>query len=282
MSSLTLHRFAQLCRPASSAVHRRAFAISSPLLTETPTTSPDTPRTVTLIPGDGIGPEIANSVQKIFEAAGVPLKWESVDVTPVRSVGYAAHTSLSSRLARSRLMENSAYPFEQLNPSRRIASDSKAHWQHVRNPLLSHRRPKNSLSTRTAVGKGHQSLNLALRKQFNLFANVRPCKSLQGCSLLLSFSLTIPSSGFETPYTNVDLVTIRENTEGEYSGIEHTIVPGVVQSIKLITEHASLRVCEYAFLYAKQHKREKVTVVHKANIMYVGSASLDFSTIEYT
>jgi isocitrate dehydrogenase (NAD+) len=73
--------------------------------------------------------------------------------------------------------------------------------------------------------------------------------------------------GYQTPYTNVDLVTVRENTEGEYSGIEHTIVPGVVQSIKLITEHASLRVCEYAFLYAKQHKREKVTVVHKANIM---------------
>jgi len=104
----------------------------------------------------------------------------------------------------------------------------------------------------SAVGKGHQSLNLALRKQFNLFANVRPCKSLQG---------------YKTPYDNVDLVTIRENTEGEYSGIEHTIVPGVVQSIKLITEHASLRVCEYAFIYAKIHKREKVTVVHKANIM---------------
>jgi isocitrate dehydrogenase (NAD+) len=74
-------------------------------------------------------------------------------------------------------------------------------------------------------------------------------------------------SGFQTPYANVDIVTIRENTEGEYSGIEHTIVPGVVQSIKLITEHASTRVCEYAFLYAKQNKREKVTVVHKANIM---------------
>lgn len=75
------------------------------------------------------------------------------------------------------------------------------------------------------------------------------------------------SLGYQTPYSNVDIVTIRENTEGEYSGIEHTIVPGVVQSIKLITEHASLRVAEYAFLYAKQHKREKVTVVHKANIM---------------
>ena len=80
-------------------------------------------------------------------------------------------------------------------------------------------------------------------------------------------SFVIFCSGYQTPYTNVDLVTIRENTEGEYSGIEHTIVPGVVQSIKLITEHASLRVCEYAFLYAKTHKREKVTVVHKANIM---------------
>lgn len=77
----------------------------------------------------------------------------------------------------------------------------------------------------------------------------------------------LKSLGYQTPYSNVDIVTIRENTEGEYSGIEHTIVPGVVQSIKLITEHASLRVAEYAFLYAKQHKREKVTVVHKANIM---------------
>ena len=85
--------------------------------------------------------------------------------------------------------------------------------------------------------------------------------------LSLILEIMCSHSGFQTPYTNVDLVTIRENTEGEYSGIEHTIVPGVVQSIKLITEHASLRVAEYAFLYAKQHKREKVTVVHKANIM---------------
>ena len=85
--------------------------------------------------GDGIGPEIANSVQKIFEAAGVPLKWESVDVTPVRSVGCAMLViALSPFLACSRLMESSAYLCERLNPSRRIASDSKAHWPHVRNP----------------------------------------------------------------------------------------------------------------------------------------------------
>jgi isocitrate dehydrogenase (NAD+) len=104
----------------------------------------------------------------------------------------------------------------------------------------------------TPVGKGHQSLNLALRKQFNLFANVRPCKSIEG---------------FKTPYDDVDIITIRENTEGEYSGIEHQIVDGVVQSIKLITQEASQRVAEFAFKYAELNKRDKVTVVHKANIM---------------
>lgn len=104
----------------------------------------------------------------------------------------------------------------------------------------------------TPVGKGHRSLNLALRKEFNLYANVRPCRSLEG---------------YKTLYDDVDVVTIRENTEGEYSGIEHEIVDGVVQSIKLITEEASRRVAEYAFTYAKNNNRKKVTVVHKANIM---------------
>lgn len=104
----------------------------------------------------------------------------------------------------------------------------------------------------TPVGKGHRSLNLALRKEFNLFANVRPCRSLKG---------------YRTLYDDVDVVTIRENTEGEYSGIEHEIVPGVVQSIKLITREASQRVCEFAFQYAHDNCRHKVTVVHKANVM---------------
>uniref|UniRef100_A0A161TC74 isocitrate dehydrogenase (NAD(+)) n=1 Tax=Triatoma infestans TaxID=30076 RepID=A0A161TC74_TRIIF len=104
----------------------------------------------------------------------------------------------------------------------------------------------------TPVGKGHRSLNLALRKEFNLYANVRPCRSLEG---------------YQTLYDNVDVVTIRENTEGEYSGIEHEIVDGVVQSIKLITEEASRRVAEFAFKYAKEQNRSKVTAVHKANIM---------------
>jgi len=216
MSSLALRRLALTYRPNLSLYkQQRTFATSLPLCSDA-NNQTDQIRTVTLIPGDGIGPEISNSVQKIFDAADVPLNWESVDVTPVKSPD-----------GKFRI------------PLRAIESVNKNRIG-LKGPLA------------TPVGKGHQSLNLALRKQFNLFANVRPCKSLEG---------------FKTPYDNVDIVTIRENTEGEYSGIEHTIVPGVVQSIKLITEHASLRVCEYAFLYAKQNKREKVTAVHKANIM---------------
>ena len=104
----------------------------------------------------------------------------------------------------------------------------------------------------TPVGKGFRSLNLQLRKEFSLYANVRPCKSIEG---------------YKTLYDDVNLITIRENTEGEYSGIEHEIVSGVVQSIKLITEQASTRVAEFAFKYAKDNGRHKVTAVHKANIM---------------
>lgn len=104
----------------------------------------------------------------------------------------------------------------------------------------------------TPVGKGHVSLNLTLRRTFNLFANVRPCKSI---------------AGYKTPYDNVDTVLIRENTEGEYSGIEHVVVDGVVQSIKLITREASERVLRYAFQYAQEVGRTKVRAVHKATIM---------------
>ncbi|PNX96145.1 isocitrate dehydrogenase, partial [Trifolium pratense] len=104
----------------------------------------------------------------------------------------------------------------------------------------------------TPIGKGHRSLNLTLRKELNLYANVRPCYSL---------------SGYKTRYDNVDLITIRENTEGEYSGLEHQVVRGVVESIKIITRQASIRVAEYAFHYAKAHGRKRVSAIHKANIM---------------
>ena len=105
----------------------------------------------------------------------------------------------------------------------------------------------------TPIGKGHVSLNLTLRRTFSLFANVRPCRSI---------------AGYKTPYSGVDTVLIRENTEGEYSGIEHIVIPGVVQSIKLITKVASEKVLRYAFQYARDIGRKHVTVVHKATIMY--------------
>ncbi|XP_052795378.1 isocitrate dehydrogenase [NAD] subunit alpha, mitochondrial-like [Mya arenaria] len=171
---------------------------------------------VTMIPGDGIGPEISAAVQKIFAASGAPIDWEEVDVTPVKGADGNFH--LPQKVFDSMAVTKVG----------------------LKGPLA------------TPVGKGHRSLNLALRKAFSLYANVRPCKSIEG---------------FKTPYDDVDLVTIRENTEGEYSGIEHTIVDGVVQSIKLITEDASMRVAEYAFKYARDNNRSTVTAVHKANIM---------------
>ncbi|KAJ2818759.1 NAD-dependent isocitrate dehydrogenase [Coemansia furcata] len=170
---------------------------------------------VTLIPGDGIGPEISRSVERIFAAAQVPISWEAVDVTPVLRDGKtvipdeALHSILRTKIA-------------------------------LKGPLA------------TPIGKGHVSLNLTLRRTFNLYANVRPCKSVPG---------------FVTPYSNVDTVLIRENTEGEYSGIEHEVVGGVMQSIKLITRPASERVARFAFAHAIATGRNHVTAVHKANIM---------------
>lgn len=173
-------------------------------------------RTVTLIPGDGIGPEISAAVQKIFAAAQVPIEWESVDVSPVKG------------------------PDGKFGIPQQAIDSVNRNTIGLKGPLM------------TPIGKGHRSLNLALRKEFNLYANVRPCRSIEG---------------YETLYNDVNVVTIRENTEGEYSGIEHEIVDGVVQSIKLITEPASQRVADYAFEYAKANGRTKVTAVHKANIM---------------
>ncbi|KAI7878139.1 isocitrate dehydrogenase, NAD-dependent [Lichtheimia hyalospora FSU 10163] len=171
--------------------------------------------TVTLIPGDGIGPEIAESVKRIFAAAKAPIDWEEVDVTPILKDG---KTSIPQDAIDS------------------VRSSTVA----LKGPLA------------TPIGKGHVSLNLTLRRTFNLYANVRPCRSVQG---------------YKTPYENVDTVLIRENTEGEYSGIEHEVVNGVVQSIKLITKEASERVARYAFTHAESVGRDKVTAVHKANIM---------------
>jgi isocitrate dehydrogenase (NAD+) len=171
---------------------------------------------VTLLPGDGIGPEIADAVQSVFKAAGAPIEWEvfQTDVSKVK-------------------------PGEDLIPAAALES--------VRRNKVGLKGPFG-----TPIGKGHRSLNLMLRKALSLYANVRPCVSIPG---------------LKTRYENVDLVTIRENTEGEYSGLEHEASKGVVENLKVITAAASERVCEYAFLYAKRNNRSRVTVVHKANVM---------------
>ncbi|KAF3796292.1 Isocitrate dehydrogenase NAD catalytic subunit 5 [Nymphaea thermarum] len=178
--------------------------------------SATTPIRATLFPGDGIGPEIAESVKQVFNAAEVPIEWEE------HFVGDQVDPRTQSFLT-----------WESLESVRRNGVGLKG-------PMA------------TPIGKGHRSLNLTLRKELGLYANVRPCYSLPG---------------YKTRYDNVDLVTIRENTEGEYSGLEHQVVRGVVESIKIITRQASLRVAEYAFHYAKIHGRKTVSAIHKANIM---------------
>lgn len=167
--------------------------------------------TATLIPGDGIGPEISASVVKIFKEAKAPIDWETVNVSPEKGVTQEVIDSVEKN---------------------RIG---------LKGPLG------------TPIGTGHVSLNLTLRKKFNLFANVRPCVSIPG---------------YKTHYDNVDLCVIRENTEGEYSGIEFQIpTVGLSQSVKIITVEASQRIANYAFQYAHNNNRKKVTAIHKANIM---------------
>ncbi|KAL1565993.1 Isocitrate dehydrogenase [NAD] catalytic subunit 5, mitochondrial [Salvia divinorum] len=170
----------------------------------------------TLFPGDGIGPEIAGSVKQIFKVADCPIEWEE----------HFVGTEIDPRT-------QSFLTWESLESVRRNKVGLKG-------PMA------------TPIGKGHRSLNLTLRKELNLYANVRPCYSLPG---------------YKTKYDDVDLITIRENTEGEYSGLEHQVVRGVVESLKIITRQASLRVAEYAFYYAKAHGRQRVSAIHKANIM---------------
>ncbi|KAK9711631.1 NAD-dependent isocitrate dehydrogenase [Basidiobolus ranarum] len=195
-----------------SAVRTLATATSAPVLNKNPATGN---YVVTLIPGDGIGPEISKSVKDIYAAAKVPIEWEEVDVTPVIREG------------------KTVIPDEALHS---VTKNKIA----LKGPLA------------TPIGKGHVSLNLTLRRTFDLYANVRPCKSIVG---------------YKTLYDNVNTVLIRENTEGEYSGIEHEVIDGVVQSIKLITREASERCARYAFEYAVANGRDRVTAVHKANIM---------------
>ena len=171
---------------------------------------------VTLIPGDGIGPEVSAAVLRVIDAAGIKIEWERFLVG-----GHAQDVAGSS------------LPDEVIESVRRNRVALKG-------PVA------------TPIGSGFESVNVRLRKTLDMYANLRPVRNLPG----------VPAR-----FGDVDLIIVRENTEGLYSGLEHEVVPGVVESLKVITEKASTRIAEFAFEYAKKFGRKKVTAVHKANIM---------------
>jgi isocitrate dehydrogenase (NAD+) len=174
---------------------------------------------LTLIPGDGIGPEVTDAVLRVLDAAGLDVEWE------IFSAGAAALAEHGTTLPPA-LLES-------------IKKNKVA----LKGPIT------------TPVGEGFTSVNVGLRKALDLYANLRPVWNLPNVA---------------SRYSNVDLVIVRENTEDLYSGLEHEVVPGVVESLKIITEAASLRIARFAFEYARRHKRKRVSAVHKANIMKLG------------
>src|SRR5207249_7200728 len=178
--------------------------------------APSMTHRVTLIPGDGIGPEVSAAVLRIIDAAGVHIEWERFVVG-----GHAQD------------LGGSSLPDDIIDSVRRNRVALKG-------PVA------------TPIGSGFESVNVRLRKILDLYANLRPVRNLPG----------IPSR-----FGDIDLIIVRENTEGLYSGLEHEVVPGVVESLKIITEKASTRIAVFAFEFAKKYGRKKVTAVHKANIM---------------
>ena len=171
---------------------------------------------ITLIPGDGIGPEVTQATVRILEATGVKFEWETF-------------------MAGAEAFEK----YHEYIPKELTESIERTHVG-LKGPVT------------TPIGGGFASINVALRQQFELYANFRPIRNLPH----------IP-----TRYPDVDLIIVRENTESLYSGLEHEVVPGVVESLKIITEKASTRIARFAFEYARKNKRRKIHAIHKANIM---------------
>jgi isocitrate dehydrogenase (NAD+) len=171
---------------------------------------------ITLIPGDGIGPEVASNVVRIIEAAGVEIQWEThyAGAQALEKFGETLPKDLLDSIIRNKVA--------------------------LKGPIT------------TPVGKGFTSVNVGLRKTLDLYANLRPVRALPN----------VPCR-----YPELDLIVVRENTESLYAGLEHVVVPGVVESLKIITEKASTRIARFAFEHAKAESRKKVTAVHKANIM---------------
>lgn len=177
------------------------------------------PHRITLIPGDGIGPEVTVAVVQILERAGVDIEWE-------REEAGAAVVAREGKPLPDRVLDSIR--------RNRVA---------LKGPIG------------TPVGSGFTSVNVEVRRALDLYANLRPVRSLPGVA---------------ARFDGVDLVVVRENTEDLYSGLEHQVVPGVVESLKIITARASERIARFAFAYAARHRRRKVTAVHKANIMKLG------------
>jgi isocitrate dehydrogenase (NAD+) len=197
---------------------------------------------ITLIPGDGIGPEVAEATVQAVNATGIEVEWERVEAG-------------AKALAES----------GQLLPDDVFASLEVTHVG-LKGP------------TATPIGGGHQSINVALRKKLGLYVNFRPVRMLPG---------------LKTRYSDLllDLAIFRENTEDLYSGLEHEVIPGVVESLKIITRAASERIARATFEYARREKRRKVTAIHKANIMKMSdglflkccrSVAAEYAEIEYT
>jgi isocitrate dehydrogenase (NAD+) len=172
--------------------------------------------TVTLIPGDGIGPEVTEAVLRILRAAGVTIEWDSQDagILAFERTGQALPVELIDSVRRNKVA--------------------------LKGPVT------------TPIGTGFTSVNVGLRKALDLYANLRPVWNLPGVA---------------ARFEGIDLVIVRENTEDLYAGLEHTVVPGVVESLKIITEHASTRIARFAFEHARRFGRKRVTAIHKANIM---------------
>ncbi|MBV9071546.1 MAG: isocitrate dehydrogenase (NAD(+)) [Acidobacteria bacterium] len=171
---------------------------------------------ITLLPGDGIGPEVTASVVSIIECAGVDVEWEKyfVGAEAISRFGDPLPADVLESILRNKVA--------------------------LKGPVT------------TPIGTGFSSINVRLRKTLDLYANLRPVKSMPNII---------------TRFEDVDIIVVRENTEDLYSGLEHEVVPGVVESLKIITEKASTRIARFAFEYARTHGRKRVTAVHKANIM---------------
>lgn len=174
---------------------------------------------ITLIPGDGIGPEVTEAVVRIFAAAGLKIDWDRQDagVVAFNRFGQSLPAALLDSVKRNKVA--------------------------LKGPVT------------TPIAEGFTSVNVGLRKALDLYANLRPVRNLPGVA---------------SRFQNVDLIIVRENTEDLYSGLEHEIVPGIVESLKIITERASTRIARFAFEYARRYGRRRVTAIHKANIMKLG------------